>query len=126
MRAQGNAANDTPRFLRGRNRGKTLDAIRRAQERGASTVVRERVAHVVEELRPGGMFDDPARSNMIQTGRAIARWQQIVETRDRRGEVVLAGDVRYFALHPLPVRTDNETLALALAQAPNRDIDRTR
>jgi hypothetical protein len=38
MREQGIAANATPRAIRGRSKGKTRDAIYRAQQRGASTV----------------------------------------------------------------------------------------
>src|SRR3984957_20693301 len=43
MREQGIAANATSRVIRGKNRGKTHDAIYRAQRRGASHAVRARV-----------------------------------------------------------------------------------
>lgn len=98
-------------------RQRTVDSIRRAQQYGASTAVRGRVAHVIDELSKRGMLDDPARDHLIQTRAALsAVWQQIAETLDRQGEPMLAGDVRHFARHLPPVRTDNERLVLALAQ----------
>jgi hypothetical protein len=49
MREQGIAANATPRMIRGRNRGKTRDAIYRARQRGASNLVRERVTDIAKQ-----------------------------------------------------------------------------
>jgi len=95
MREQGIAANATPRAVRGRNKGKTRDAIHRAQQRGASTVVRQRVTDVAKQLVRTGTVRDTARSDLFETRRAVmGAWLQIVDTLDLQGEVVLAGDVR--------------------------------
>jgi len=67
MREQGIAANATPRVARGRNAGKTPDAIYRAQRRGKSTRVRDRVTKIAKELMQTGTFHDPARTRLIET-----------------------------------------------------------
>jgi hypothetical protein len=134
MREQGVAANATPRFLRGRNKGKTLDAIRRAQQYGVSTAVQDRVAPTADALTQRDMFDEPIRGHLIQTRKSlIALWDKIAETLDLQGEVVLAGDVRHFARHLPTVRTDDETLAVRLTEErratileTKRNIERTR
>lgn len=53
---------------------------------------------------------------------------KIAETLDRQGQVVLAGDVRYFAKHLPPVRTDMEGLAAKFTRhlAATRDATRMR
>ena len=117
MREQGIAANATPRVLRGRNKGKTRDAIYRARQRGASTVVRQRVTDVVNPLSLDGSFHDPARSQLVETRKAIVTgWLGIAETLDRQGETILAGDVRHFARHLPRVLTDTEWIAVQLAE----------
>jgi hypothetical protein len=62
MGEQGIAANATPRFVRGRNKGKAPDPIFRARKRGASTVARQRVTDVASQLTRTGSFSDPARA----------------------------------------------------------------
>jgi hypothetical protein len=57
----GVAANATPRVMRGRNKGKTRYGIYRAQKRGASTVVQQRVTEVARQLLLTRTFYDPAR-----------------------------------------------------------------
>ena len=53
---------------------------------------------------------------------------KIAETLDRQGEVVLAGDVRYFAKHLPPVLTDAERLAEKFTQhlGASREASRPR
>ena len=67
MREQGIAANATSRSMRGKTRGKTKDAIFRAQQRGASTAVRHRVTDVVKEVRAIGAIRDSARNRLVET-----------------------------------------------------------
>jgi len=138
MREQGIAANATPRAVRGRNKGKTRDAIFRAQQRGASNAVRERVTAVAKQLVQTGSFNDPARNKLLDTRKAVVgSWLQIAEKLDLQGEITLAADVRYFARHLPPVMTDAEALAVELAQhlrsrqteptdRRNRGIERAR
>ena len=66
MREQGIAANATPRIVRGRNKGKTRDAIFRAQQRGASNAVRERVTAVAKQLLQTGSYNDAARNKLLE------------------------------------------------------------
>ena len=138
MREQGIAANATPRAVRGRNKGKRRDAIFRAQHRGASNVVRERVTAVAKQLVQTGSFNDPARNKLLDTRKAVVgSWLQIAEKLDLQGEITLAADVRYFARRLPPVMTDAEALAVELAQhlrsrqteptdRRNRGIERAR
>jgi relaxase-like protein len=133
MREQGIAANATPRLARGRNRGKTPDAIYRAQRRGASTRVRDRVTRIATELAQTGTFHDPARTRLVEARRGlIAAWTKIADALDLQGEGLLAGDVRTFTRRLPPVRTDGEIIAERFAQhlqsqAPRgRTHERTR
>jgi hypothetical protein len=87
MGEQGIAANATPRFVRGRNKGKAPDPIFRARKRGASTVARQRVTDVASQLTRTGSFSDPARAQPVQAAADIERalaW--------REGSIVLEGE----------------------------------
>jgi len=117
MRDQGIAANATPRFVRGRNKGNTRDAIHRAQQRGTSNAVRQRVIDVARQLTQTGSFHDPARSRLVETRKAILHgWLNVADSLDLQGEVILASDVRQFARHLPRVLTDRERVAVAFAQ----------
>jgi Relaxase/Mobilisation nuclease domain len=140
MREQGIAANATSRSIRGKTRGKTKDAIFRAQQRGASTAVRNRVTDVVKEVRSTGAIQDPARNRLVETRKTvIANWNKTADLLDAQGENILANETRHFAQHLPPVLTDKERLAVQYLQhmrsldsaAPItekniRDHDRTR
>lgn len=130
MREQGIAANATPRVVRGQNKGKKHDGILRAQGRRDSTALRAKVTAIAVELAKYGRFSEPAaRARLVETRKAVvANWMKIAETLDRQGEVVLAGDVRYFAKHLPPVLTDKERLAAKFTQhlAASRDAPRLR
>jgi hypothetical protein len=115
MREQGVEANATPRVIRGRNKGKTPDAIYRAQRRGESRALRERVTSVAQELVRTRTVRDPARDRLLNSRKAlIVGWMKIAETLDAQGEINLAGDVRYFAQTLPRVLTDRERLASQL------------
>jgi hypothetical protein len=117
MREQGIAANATARVLRGKNRGKTQDAIYRAQRRGASHAVRERVKDVVNELRLTGTVRDPGRSHPLETRKVVvAAWTRTADQLHAEGETTLAAEVRSFSRHLPPVLTDRERLAVQFLQ----------
>jgi mRNA interferase HigB len=117
MREEGIAANAAARVVRGRNKGQIRDAIYRAQQRGASTVVHKRVTDVVRDLTISGSFREPARGQLVETHKAIVTgWLEIAETPDRQGETILAGDLRHFADHLPKVLTDKERQALEFSQ----------
>lgn len=112
MREQGIAANATPRVIRGRNKGKPLDGIFRAQGRGKSSALRAKVTRIATELAKNGRFSEQARTKLVETRNAVvANWMKLSEALDRQGEVSLAREVRYFAKHLPPVLTDMERLA---------------
>ena len=112
MREQGIAANATPRAFRGQSKRAVKEGAFRAQRRADSYAMRERVESVAKELSKAGTVCDPARSQLHETRKAVVTgWMGIAATLDAQGEIVLAGDVRYFAKHLPPVLTDRERLA---------------
>jgi hypothetical protein len=70
------------------------------QRRGPSTL-RAGVMTIAKQLNETRIFRDTARFRMmIETRKSIvAHWMKVVDSLDAQGEVVLAGDVRYFAKH---------------------------
>jgi MobA/VirD2-like, nuclease domain len=117
MREQGIAANATPRIIRGQNTGKVRDGAFRAQRRGKSSAIRAKVTMIATELSKNGRFSEPARAKIAETRKIVAaNWMKIAETLDRQGEVILAGDVRYFAKHFPLALTDTERLAAKFTQ----------
>ena len=111
MRAQGIAANATPRIVRGRNKGSTKDAIYRTRP-SRSHALSARAHSIATELSETGTVADPARAALVKTRKAVlAGWERVAAALDAQGEIVLAGDVRYFAQHLPPVLTDRERLA---------------
>ena len=129
MREQGIAANATSRVIRGRNKSNARDGAFRAQRRSKSSAIRAKVTMIATELAKNGRFSDPARGKLIKTRKAVvANWMKIADTLDRQGEVILAGDVRYFAKHLPPALTDTEKLAAKFAQhlASSQDAFQTR
>jgi relaxase-like protein len=112
MRAQGVAANATPRAVRGRNKGHTRTDILRAQQRKGSTSKLRRLQDVAKELQQTGRVSDPAHARLVETRKVLLmQWEQVARTLDAQGEIVLAGDVRYYAKNLPPVLTDRERVA---------------
>lgn len=115
MRDQGIAANATPRAVRGQSKRADRDAAFRAKRHGSSYTLREQVASVVRELKETGTVRDPAHDKLVETRKAvIAGWKAIAAALDAQGEIVLAGDVCYFAKYLPPVLTDRERIAAEL------------
>ena len=112
MREQGIAANATPRAVRGENKKKPREKIFKAQRYRGSTAMRDRVFGIAKELSGSGTIVDPARQRLLDTRRSlVSAWMKAAEVLDAQGEVILAGDVRYFARHLPPVLTDRQRLA---------------
>jgi len=117
MREQGIAANATPRAIRGKNKKSRREGIFKAQFYGKSksAVMRERVLGIAAELSRSGTMEDPARARLLETRKSlVSTWMRAAEVLDEQGEVILAGDVRYFAMHLPPVLTDWQRLAAQL------------
>jgi hypothetical protein len=74
--------------------------------------MRKEVASIAREISKTGTIGDPAHGKLLETRKAVvAGWMGIAATLDAQGEIVLAGDVRYFANHLPRVLTDRERLA---------------
>ena len=117
MREQGIAANATPRAIRGENNKSRREGIFKAQLYGKSksAVMRERVLGIAAELARSGTVEDPARARLLETRKSlVSTWMRAAEVLDEQGEEILAGDVRYFAMHLPPVLTDRQRLAAQL------------
>lgn len=115
MRDQGIAANATPRAARGQTKRATRDAIYRTRRRGRSYALREELDSIARELSKTRAIRDPARAKLLETRKAvIADWNAIAATLEAQGDIVLGGDVRYFAMNLPPVLTDRERVAAEL------------
>jgi DNA-binding transcriptional regulator YiaG len=125
MRAQGVAANATPRALRGRNKGHMPTEILRARRRKASTSALRRLNDIVKELRQTGRISDPAHARLVETRKALlAQWEQLARTLDAQGEIALAGDVRHYAQYLPPVLTDRQRIASAFLAIIKEERDK--
>jgi hypothetical protein len=117
MREQGIAANATPRSVRGRNKGAERDARYRTRRRGSSYALREKAYSVASELAQTQTIRDPGHAKLSETRKAVvSAWKAVADTLEAQGEIVLGGDVRYFAKNLPPVMTDREQLAASLAR----------
>ena len=74
--------------------------------------MRGQLESITRELSKTRTVRDPAHAKLAETRRSVvAGWIEIAATLDAQGEMILAGDVRYFAKHLPPVLTDRERLA---------------
>jgi len=77
--------------------------------------MRERVLGIATELSRSGTIEDPARERLLETRESlVASWMKAADVLDDQGEEILAGEVRYFAMHLPPVLTDRQRLAAQL------------
>jgi hypothetical protein len=125
---QGIAANATPRSVRGQTQRAARDVFYRTQARGQSYALREKLDDIVHGLAQTNPVPDGARAQLLETRKPIIRgWNAVADRLEAQGEIVLGGDVRYFAMHLPPVMTERERLAAQLIQgAKARNNERTR
>lgn len=72
--------------------------------------------------RPAKIIHDPAHAKLLATRQAVVDgWINVAAALDAQGEIVLAGDVRYFAKHLPPVSTDRERLAAEFTRFVNTE-----
>lgn len=70
------------------------------------------MTEIAKQLHATGTYRDPARPRLHDTRQAVVKqWMAIADALETQGEIVLAGDVRYFAHHLPPVLTRKELLA---------------
>jgi hypothetical protein len=111
MREQGIAANATTRAIRGVSKTKRREGIFKAQLYGKSTVMRKRMIGIATELYRSGTVEGPAAHTLETRKSLVSTWMKAAEVLDAQGEVILAGEVRYFATHIPPVLTDRQRFA---------------
>jgi hypothetical protein len=119
LRAQGVAANATPRQVRGQVKPPKADGLWRAALRGASTHQWEREEAVARELAGGQVNSEPGKSRLLETRREVVRgWNAVAESLFIQGRVELALAVRRFAARMPAVKTEKEMLAARLSAPP--------
>lgn len=113
MRDQGIAANATSRAVRGQTKRALRDAHYRAKGRGRSSyAIRREVESIAQELSKSSTIRDPAHAQLAETRKAVVTaWMNVAATLDAQEEIILAGDVRWFAKNLPLVVTDRERLA---------------
>ncbi len=127
MRAQGIAANATPRAWRGQSKRSTLDRAFWAERNGRSSVVAAHMRGILPEIKSTGTFQDPGRAKLIESRKTVvAGWESIARALDSHGEIELAGDVRYFLSQMPRVLTNRERLAADFITYVNRERSRKR
>jgi hypothetical protein len=99
LRARGVAANATERAVRGQSREALTDPIYRADQRRASTHVRERLRAAAREVAARGSdVRDPGSQRLRETNEQIvAGYRALGDLLEAQGERNLAGHVRMFA-----------------------------
>ena len=126
MREQGVPANATSRSVRGETKRALRDAAYRAIRGGRSESIRVKAQSIATELSAGAIRD-PARGKLLETRKAVVTgWMGIAATLDAQGEIILAGDVRYFANHLPKVLTDRERLAADFLTFANSQKSKNR
>jgi Relaxase/Mobilisation nuclease domain len=112
MREQGIAANATSRAVRGENKKFPREKIFKAQRYGTSTALHDRVNGIAQGLSRSRTIADPARGRLLETRKSlVSAWMKVADVLDAQGEIILAGDVRYFVKHLPTVLTDRQKLA---------------
>jgi hypothetical protein len=117
LRLLGVSANATERAVRGEDKINKIDGVFRADQRGTSTHIRNRVELAAAELARNNLRPEPGRQVLLQTRKEVERgWHALSEILDSRGQRELAVHVRQFAERMPPPRTEKEQIAIALSQ----------
>jgi hypothetical protein len=115
LRDQGIAANATERAVRGETRTHKRDGIYRANERGASTHMRERAESVAAELLKGSLRAEPGKAKLTQTRTNVEHgWFGVGRILEREGHPELAARTARFVQQMAPTRTEKEQIAAKL------------
>jgi hypothetical protein len=130
LRLLGISANATERAVRGEGRVNKIDGVFRADQRGKSSHIRNRMKLTAVELAKGNLQPDPGRQVLLQTRKEVERgWLSLVEILNNGGQQKLAADVRQFVEKMPPPRTEKEQIALVPLQRihlPRMTIDMSR
>jgi hypothetical protein len=111
LRAQGVAANATPRQVRGAIKPPTPDGIYRAALRSASTHQRAREESVARELAAGQLTTESGKNRLLGTRHQVVRgWNAVAYTLAKQDQLELALAVRRFVNRMPPPRTEKEQI----------------
>jgi hypothetical protein len=115
LRQLGVSANATERAVRGEGRVNKIDGVYRADQRGRSTHIRNRVEQIAAELARGKLRPEPGKQVLLHTRKVVERgWHAVFEILASEGKKKLAADVRQF-VEAIPIaQTEKEQIALAL------------
>jgi relaxase-like protein len=115
LRLVGVAANATERAVRGEVRVNKSDGVYRADQRGTSTQIRNRVELAAAELARGNLRLEPGKQVLLQTRKAVeGGWQALTKILSGEGQRELAADVRKFIDEMPPPLTEKEQVIVAL------------
>lgn len=132
LRAQGVAANATPRAERGQSRSSLKDPIYRAAKRSASTHLLGRVRRIATQLQTGSFQPGTGKKRFLKTRRAVVDgWASTADALAAAGESALAAEVRRFvARMPVPKTTDEQVakhvMRLIRTRSPTKEPELTR
>ena len=111
LREQGVAANATPRAVRGETRTQKPDGIHRAQLRGDSRHMRERVMSAAVALTRGERIAEPGKGKLMETRRQVRHaWLEISEATIASGQTAVVGQIQQFVAQMAPPRTEHEQM----------------
>ena len=121
LRLLGVSANATERAVRGEGKVNKFDGVFRADQRGMSTHIRNRVELTAAELANGKLRPEPGKQVLLQTRKAVERgWHALTEILNNEGQRKLAADVRQFVEEmPLPL-TEKEQVSVVLMEQVHR------
>lgn len=117
LRLQGIEANATERAVRGQSTSRKSDGVYRANLRGESSHMRDRLEAVVEELARGHARAESGKAKLVETRERVATgWRAASEALRKEGHVDLAAHVSRFLDQMAPPRTETEWLAHELTE----------
>lgn len=130
LRLLGVSANATERAVRGECGCNKIDGVFRAEQRGTSTRVRNRVDLTAVKLARGNLRPEPGKQVLQQTRKeVIGGWRALNEVLSSVGQRELASDVRRFVEEMPAPRTEKEQIVLALLHRihqPRNELDMSR
>jgi len=130
LRLLGVSANATERAVRGESRANKIDGVFRAEQRGTSIRVRNRVELIAVELARGNLRPESGNQVMQQTRKdVVGGWRALSKILNREGQRDLAANVIKFVEKMPPPRTDKERIAIALlhrAHQPRMEMNMSR
>ena len=122
LREQGIEANATPRAVRWQRPSHKPDGQFRAEQRGASTVLRQRVKGIVKDVLSGTEVSEAGKAKLEQTRQQITTdWKRSLGIVLAQGQQGLALQIARFIRSVPAVRTDREELTIQItAQAATK------